>query len=94
MRMCDQDFANEAANASCGDYAEPNEYRAEFLSLARQAVELQAAFARLMFDPIACEIFNDNSKLGDVGDITATLMDIEGDFNRAADAQEDGNDTI
>ena len=89
MRMCDQDFANEAANASCGDYMEPNEYRAQFLALAKQVDELQTAFARLMFDPAACALFNDNAKMCDAGDVTATLLDLMGDFNRAADAHED-----
>ena len=89
MKMCDQDFADEAANASCGDYMEANEYRAQFLGLARQVDELQTTFARLMFDPAACEIFNDNAKLCDAGDVTATLLDLMGDFNRAADAQEE-----
>ena len=89
MKLSDQTLADEAATASCGDYPEPNEFRAEFLALAEQTRKLAAAFSLLMSNSEACAVFDGNARVYYLGDIADALSDIEGDFNRAADAQED-----
>ena len=91
MKMSDQTFADEAATASCGDYprVNDNEYRAQFLALAEQTRKLASAFSLLMSNSEACAVFDGNARVYYLGDIADALSDIEGDFNRAADAQED-----
>lgn len=86
MRFADRN-PNKAAAAFWGGPPRENDYRKRFLELARDAEALERKFALLMADKGACEIFNDAAKVCDAGDLSSTLLDVLGDFNRAADAE-------